>query len=155
LHQAGFASQPNGTHKGDGMVLRDAFITAAVKCAPPANKPTPQEIAACSTFLDRELAGMKQAKVIVALGKIGFDAYLNFLKRRGEIKTKAPYVFAHGATYTMPSGVTLLASFHPSLQNTNTGRLNQRMFLAIFVKARRLLRDHGPVSMRTADLRTK
>src|SRR5215471_16112528 len=74
LYKAGFASQPNGTHKEDGMVLRDAFITAAVKCAPPANKPTPQEITACSTFLDRELAGMKQVKVVVALGKIGFDA---------------------------------------------------------------------------------
>src|SRR5438105_154393 len=82
LHKARFASQPNGTHKADGMVLRDAFITAAVKCAPPANKPTPQEIANCSGFLDRELAGMKQVKLVVALGRISFDAYLNFLKRR-------------------------------------------------------------------------
>lgn len=138
LHRTGFASQATATHVGDGMELRDCYITAAVRCAPPLNKPTPQEIAACAPFLDRELAGMKDVRVLVALGKIGFDAYLNFLKRRGEIKTKAAYVFGHGATYRMPNGVTLLASYHPSLQNTNTGKLTEAMFTEIFRTARKL-----------------
>ena len=83
LHEAGFASQPNATDRNDGLKLKDLYITAAVRCAPPANKPTPQELAECSHFLDREIAGLEKVKVVVALGKIGFDAYLNYLKRRG------------------------------------------------------------------------
>ena len=136
LHAAGFASQPSATHRGDGLELKDAYITAAVRCAPPLNKPTPQEIVACSSFLDRELAGMKSVRVVVALGKIGFDAYLNHLKRARVITSKAAYLFGHGATYKLPNGVTLIASYHPSLQNTNTGKLTERMFLKIFRKAR-------------------
>jgi uracil-DNA glycosylase family 4 len=138
LHAAGFASQPSATHRGDGMRLMGAYITAAVRCAPPMNKPTPQEIVACSGFLDRELAGMKLVKVVVALGKIGFDAYMNHAKRTGVITSKAAYLFGHGATYKLPNGVTLLASYHPSLQNTNTGKLTEKMFLEIFRKARKL-----------------
>lgn len=138
LYQAGFASQPTGTHINDGLKLHDAYITAAVRCAPPANKPTPQEIATCSRFLDRELALLRHVRVVVALGKIGFDAYLAHLKRRGIIASRAAYVFGHGLHYAMPDGRILLASFHPSLQNTNTGRLTERMFLDIFRKARRL-----------------
>ena len=83
LYETGFASQPTATDRNDGMKLRDLYITAAVRCAPPDNKPLPQELAACSTFLDRELAGLEDVKVVVALGKIGFDAYLSYLKRRG------------------------------------------------------------------------
>jgi uracil-DNA glycosylase len=138
LHAAGFASQASATHRDDGMKLIGAYITAAVRCAPPMNKPTPQEIVACSSFLDRELAGMKSVKVVVALGKIGFDAYLNHLKRGRVITSKAAYLFGHGATYKMPNGVTLLASYHPSLQNTNTGKLTKKMFLGIFRKASKL-----------------
>ena len=136
LHAAGFASQPSATHRGDGLELKDAYITAAVRCAPPLNKPTPQEIVACSSFLDRELAGMKSVRVVVALGKIGFDAYLNHLKRARVITSKAAYLFGHGATYNLTNGVTLIASYHPSLQNTNTGKLTEKMFLKIFRKAR-------------------
>ena len=136
LHAAGFASHPSATHRGDGLELKDAYITAAVRCAPPLNKPTPQEIVACSSFLDRELAGMKSVKVVVALGKIGFDAYLNHLKRTRVITSKAAYLFGHGASYKLTNGVTLIASYHPSLQNTNTGKLTERMFLEIFRKAR-------------------
>src|SRR6266850_4711017 len=132
LYQAGFASQPTATHRGDGLQLKDAYITAVARCAPPLNKPTPQEIVACSSFLDRELAGMKSVKVVVALGKIGFDAYLNHLKRAGVITSKTAYLFGHGATYKLPNGVTLIASYHPSLQNTNTGKLTEKMFLEIF-----------------------
>src|SRR3954454_10847684 len=138
LHASGFASQASATHRGDGLKLKDAYITAAVRCAPPLNKPTPQEIVACSSFLDRELAAMKSVKVVVALGKIGFDAYLNHAKRAGVITSKAAYLFGHGATYKMRNGVTLLASYHPSLQNTNTGKLTEKMFLEIFRKARQL-----------------
>src|SRR3954467_11102100 len=107
LHPARFASQPSATHRDDGMELIGAYITAAVRCAPPMNKPTPQEIVACSSFLDREISGMKSVRVVVALGKIGFDAYLNHLKRVGVITSKAAYLFGHGATYELPNRVTL------------------------------------------------
>ena len=138
LHRAGFANQAKATHRGDGLKLEGAYITAAVRCAPPANKPTPLEIASCSTFLDRELAGLKKVKVIVALGRIGFEAYLNYLKRAGIIQSKAAYLFAHGASYRFPDGRILLASYHPSMQNTQTGKLTERMFQKIFHQARRL-----------------
>src|SRR4051812_29315199 len=128
LYKTGFASQPNGTHVNDGLKLHDAYITAAVRCAPPANKPLPLEISTCSEYLDRELALMKKVRVVVALGRIGFDAYLSHLKRGGLIVSRAPYIFAHGKHYVMPDGRILLASFHPSLQNTNTGRLTEAMF---------------------------
>jgi uracil-DNA glycosylase family 4 len=124
LHRTGFANQPNAKHRGDGLILKDAYITAAVRCAPPDNKPTPQEISNCSSFLDRELEGLKSVTVVVALGRIGFDAYLNYLKRHGRLSTKAPYRFAHGAKYEIPDGRILLVSNHPSNQNTNTGKLN-------------------------------
>jgi len=138
LYETGFASQPQATDRNDGLVLRDLYITAAVRCAPPDNKPSPQELANCAPYLDKELAGLKNAKVIVALGKIGFDAYLNSLKRKGELKTKTPYVFQHGANYKMPDGRTLLASYHPSNQNTQTGKLTRSMLVTIFQQARRL-----------------
>lgn len=138
LHRAGFASQPNATHMGDGLELRDLYITAAVRCAPPQNKPTPVEIRNCSGFLDREIAGLKNVRVVVALGKIGFDAYLDYLKRRGLLTSKAQFAFAHAACYEMPDGRILLASYHPSLQNTNTGKLTEKMFLEVFKKARLL-----------------
>jgi len=138
LFETGFANQPTATHRGDGLELKDAYITAAVRCAPPDNKPLPSEIANCAPYLDRELDGLKRVKVIVALGRIGFDAYLNHLKRKNLITAKKLYDFKHGATYPMPNGETLLASFHPSNQNTNTGKLTRAMFLEIFRKAARL-----------------
>lgn len=138
LHRTGFASQPNASHRDDGMVLRGAYITAVARCAPPANKPLPQEIANCSEFLDRELALLKNVKVVVALGRIGFDGYLNYLKRQGLLASRAPYIFRHGVKYKMPDGRWLLASFHPSLQNTNTGRLTEKMFEQVFREARKL-----------------
>ena len=140
LHNAGFASQPTSLQRDDGMQLHDAYITAAVHCAPPANKPSPEEIANCSRHLDREIAALKGLRLMVVLGKIAFDAYLNHLKRRGLLKTKAEFVFAHGATYRMPDGKTLLCAFHPSLQNTNTGKLTEKMLLDVFKKAKKLIR---------------
>ena len=138
LYETGFANQPNATDRGDGLELTDLYITAAVRCAPPANKPLPQELANCAPYLERELQGLKNLKVIVALGKIGFDAYLNYLKRRGQLASKQPYVFKHGARYRMPDGKTLLASYHPSNQNTQTGKLTRPMFVRIFKEAARI-----------------
>ncbi len=138
LYETGFASQPTSTFRDDGMKLTNLYITAAVRCAPPDNKPLPQELAECSHFLDRELAGLVDVKVIVALGKIGFDAYLNYAQRKGMLTSKKPYVFKHGASYRMPDGKVLLASYHPSNQNTQTGKLTRKMFLGIFQEAARL-----------------
>jgi uracil-DNA glycosylase len=135
LHQTGFASQPVATDRNDGMALTDLYITAAVRCVPPDNKPLPEELSACASFLDRELAGLRNLKVVVALGKIGFDAYLNYLKRQGLIPSKKSYVFKHGASYRMPDGKVLLASYHPSNQNTQTGKLTREMFVEIFQAA--------------------
>ena len=141
LHETGFANQATAIDRNDGLVLRDVYITAAARCAPPDNKPLPQELASCASFLDRELDGLKKLKVVVALGKIGFDAYLNYLKRRSVISTKTLYVFRHAARYQIPDGRILLASYHPSNQNTNTGKLTRPMFVEIFQEARRLA-DH-------------
>jgi len=139
LHRTGFANQAKASHREDGLQLTDAYITAAVRCAPPENKPTPQEIANCAPFLDRELDALTNVKVVVALGRIGFDAYLNYLKRRGQITTKAPYVFGHGVKYDLPDGKILLVSYHPSNQNTNTGKLTEKMFTEIFREAAKLV----------------
>lgn len=138
LYETGFANQPNATQWGDGLALKDAYITAAVRCAPPDNKPLPSEIANCAPYLNRELDGLTRVKVVVTLGRIGFDAYLNYLKRRGVLKRKAGYSFGHGMQYRTPDGPILLASYHPSNQNTNTGKLSRQMFLKIFQEAARL-----------------
>jgi uracil-DNA glycosylase len=138
LCETGFANQPNATHCDDGLELKGLYITAAVRCAPPDNKPLPQELANCAPYLDREMDGLKNLKVVVALGKIGFDAYLNYLKRKGQIAGKKLYVFQHGAKYEMPDGKVLLASYHPSNQNTQTGKLTRPMFVRIFEEAAQL-----------------
>jgi len=138
LHETGFANQPTASDRNDGLLLKDLYITAAVRCAPPANKPTPQELAECSQFLDREIAGLERVKVVVALGKIGFDAYLNYLKRRGQPLNRQKYLFKHGFSYRLPDGKVLLASYHPSNQNTQTGKLTREMFVKIFKEAARL-----------------
>jgi uracil-DNA glycosylase family 4 len=138
LHCTGFASQAEARNREDGLALHDAYITAAVRCAPPQNKPLPEEIANCATFLDREMALLKNVRVIVALGRIGFDAYLNYLKRQGVLKSKKEFVFGHGAEYELPDGRILLASYHPSNQNTQTGKLTREMFTEIFRRAARL-----------------
>jgi uracil-DNA glycosylase family 4 len=138
LYETGFANQPGATDCNDGLKLKNLYITAAVRCAPPHNKPLPQELAECSTFLDREIAGLGNLRVIVALGRIGFDAYLNYVKRRSLIASKKPYIFKHGANYRLPDGKTLLASYHPSNQNTQTGKLTRKMFVEIFQEAAEL-----------------
>ena len=138
LYKVGFASQPNAEHRDDGLKLMDCYITAALRCAPPDNKPLPSELANCAPFLDRELALLKKLKVVVALGRIGFDAYLAHLKRIGVLQGRAGYNFGHGAHYAMSHGITLLASYHPSNQNTATGKLTAPMFESVFREARKL-----------------
>jgi uracil-DNA glycosylase len=138
LHETGFASQATAIDRNDGLVLTDLYITAAGRCAPPDNKPLPQELANCAPYLERELGGLKKVRVIVALGRIGFDAYLNYLKRRSLIAGKGAYQFGHGAEYELPDGRFLLASYHPSNQNTQTGKLTKEMFQKIFKRAREL-----------------
>jgi uracil-DNA glycosylase family 4 len=138
LHRAGFASQPTAVDRDDGLELRNLWITAAVRCAPPDNKPLPAELANCSAFTARELDVLSAVKVVVALGKFAFDAYLDEIRRRGLIARKADYRFAHGAEFAIPDGVTLLASYHPSNQNTATGKLSSTMLEAVFARARDL-----------------
>jgi uracil-DNA glycosylase family 4 len=136
LHQLGFASRPKAEHREDGLRLIDCYITAAVRCAPPDNKPLPSELANCAPYLDREFQILSDVKVVVALGKIAFDAYLNYLRRNGVITSRSGYVFRHGAEYALPNGITLLASYHPSNQNTATGKLTAEMFENVFRRAK-------------------
>lgn len=138
LFETGFANQPTAVYREDGLKLKDLFITAAARCAPPDNKPLPGELANCSEYLDRELKGLKRVKVVVALGKIAFDAYLNHLKRHGVLNNRGSFMFQHGAKYKMPDGRILLATYHPSNQNTQTGKLTRAMFLQIFKEASKL-----------------
>jgi uracil-DNA glycosylase family 4 len=138
LYETGFSNQPDATDRNDGLELNDLYITAAVRCAPPDNKPLPQELTNCAVYLDREIKGLRKVRVVVALGKIAFDAYLNFLKGQGLLKSRKDYVFGHGVRYETPNGKILLASYHPSNQNTQTGKLTRAMFLRIFEEAARL-----------------
>ena len=139
LYKVGFASQPTATDRNDGLMLIDCYITAAVRCAPPDNKPLPSELANCAPYLDREFEILRNVKVVVALGKIAFDAYLTHLKRAGVIANRAGYVFGHAAAYAMPNRITLLASYHPSNQNTATGKLTAKMFEDVFRRAKTLV----------------
>lgn len=138
LYDTGFASQPDATSRTDGLKLRYARIASICRCAPPADKPTPQEIRNCASHLSAEIHALKRLRVVVALGRIAFDGYLNFLVGEGVITTRNAYGFAHGAEHRLPNGMVLLASYHPSLRNTNTGRLDRAMFTSIFVRAREL-----------------
>jgi len=140
LHRAGFANQPTSASRGDGLALREAYVTAAVRCCPPANKPAPVEQANCRSYLERELELLANVKAVVVLGKFAFDAYLAVLKRQGKLPARVSYKFGHGACYRLPPPLpALLASYHPSQQNTFTGKLTPRMFDAVFRKARRLI----------------
>jgi uracil-DNA glycosylase family 4 len=138
LHGTGFANMATSQHPEDGLKLTDAFIAAAVRCAPPGNKPTPEEITACLPHLHAEIAALPRIRVVVALGKIGFDAYLQLLRSNGVVARPRP-TFAHGSTARLPSGVTLIGSYHPSRQNTNTGKLTPAMLAAVFRRAKRLI----------------
>jgi uracil-DNA glycosylase family 4 len=139
LYEAGFASQPNSESRDDGLKLKDMWISASVRCAPPANKPTPDEQRNCAHWLDEEVALLTRLKVVVCLGKIGFDAFVAYLLRSGVLKSRTGIQFSHGAEYKLANGMVLMATYHPSLQNTNTGVLTEAMFLKIFMRARELV----------------
>jgi uracil-DNA glycosylase family 4 len=139
LHRARFANMATSQHPRDGLALRDAFIAAAVRCAPPDNKPTPEEIANCLPHLEAELAALPHVRVVVALGRIGFDAYLQLLKKRG-VSIKPRPTFAHGLAHALPNGQTLIGCYHPSRQNTNTGKLTPAMMNRVFRTAAAHLR---------------
>ena len=140
LHETGFANQAGSRARGDGLELRDCYITAAVRCAPPGNKPLPEEFANCRPYLEREIDLLANVKVVVALGRIAFDAYLGVLKRRGQIPGRAGFAFGHAAEHKPAPGLpVLLASYHPSQQNTSTGKLTLAMLLDVFRRARAVL----------------
>ncbi|MBM4125514.1 MAG: uracil-DNA glycosylase [Nitrospira sp.] len=140
LHRFGFANQPRSTHRGDGLALTRCYVAAAVRCAPPANKPRPEEFEACRPYVLEELRRLTQLRVVVALGKIAFDQYLKACRELGHPLPSPLPRFGHNVQYRLPWGVTLLGSYHPSQQNTFTGRLTRPMFHAVFRRARSLAR---------------
>ena len=139
LHRTGFANQPESTAPGDGLRLTGCYVTSAVHCAPPGNRPTADEQGACSAWLDREIGAFDDLRAIVALGGIGFDRVLRVGRRQGwEIPVPKPK-FGHGLEFRITEHLTLISSFHPSQQNTFTGRLTEPMFDAVFRRARALV----------------
>jgi uracil-DNA glycosylase family 4 len=143
LHKAGFANQPQSISREDGMKLKDCYITASCRCAPPLNKLLPQELANCRPYLLSELRWLERVQVIVGLGKVGFDAAVNSLRELGKADFVRRPKFGHGVEYELKRGFFLIGSFHPSQQNTFTGRLTESMLDSIFTRARALLR-RGP-----------
>jgi uracil-DNA glycosylase len=139
LHRAGFASQPESRDADDGLQLRDTWITAAGHCAPPDNKPQPAELRNCRPFFERELELLPDLRVVVVLGKIAFDAYLGILKDRGRIDRVSDFRFGHNMLYDLQP--VLLASYHPSQQNTSTGKLTEAMLNAVFKRAAAIIRS--------------
>jgi uracil-DNA glycosylase family 4 len=142
LHRAGFASQPTSTHRDDGLQLQDAYITAVLHCAPPANKPKPAELDRCRDYLVRELQVLAQVKAVLVLGKIAFDKYLKTLMTMKRLPSRRGLVFRHGAAYPLGKGLpTLFAAYHPSQQNTQTGRLTASMLDRVLADIQQALRS--------------
>ena len=140
LHNTGFASQPESRSRDDGQRLMIAYITAIVHCAPPDNKPAREEIRNCRGYLERELDLLRDVKVVVALGRLAFDNYLSILQGRGIIRSRSAFVFGHNRVFQTGSGQPLLiSSYHPSQQNTSTGKLTEEMLLGVFRRARKIL----------------
>ena len=139
MHRNGFANIPTSQSIHDGLVLTNAYVAAAVRCAPPDNKPTPEEIHACQPHLEAELAHLSNVQVVVALGKIAFDVWWRVMSARGVVVKPRP-TFGHGAVSRPKAGPIVIASYHPSRQNTNTGKLTPQMMSDVFRKAAKLLR---------------
>ncbi len=139
LYRAGFANQPTSTRRDDGLALHNAYLGAVVRCAPPDNKPLPAEIRNCVPYLEAEL-DLLRPRAVLALGRIAFDGYLRLLKERKVIARRATFRFAHGASYQLSGELPrLFASYHPSQQNTQTGKLTRAMFLRVLRQIRRYL----------------
>jgi uracil-DNA glycosylase len=150
LHRAGFANQPASTNRNDGLRLANAYVTAAVRCAPPANKPLPAEILNCRPYLEREL-DLLRPRAVLALGGIAFRTYLKLIKERGAIEDLAAFKFRHGARYHLPPPLPrLFVSYHPSQQNTFTGKLTEAMFLRLLHQIRLFLETGGSAGPRSA-----
>jgi uracil-DNA glycosylase family 4 len=142
LWQAGYANRPQSVSRDDGLRLTDAYITAPVRCVPPDNKPALDEIIRCRPYLTRELAILRKVRVVVALGGIGLNAYLSVLQQAGDITSRTAFPFGHGMRYApSPQGPAILASYHPSQQNTSTGRLTEQMLREIFFQARKMIEE--------------
>src|SRR5260221_6865531 len=137
LHRHGFSNQPHSTGRDDALVLTGCYVTAAARCAPPGNRPTPRELRTCQPYLEAEIALLRDTRVIVTLGLIAHEAWLRASGIRSTLRARPR--FAHGAETLLPDGRTLLASYHPSRQNTNTGRLTSAMWMAVFERARAIL----------------
>lgn len=138
LFRTGFSNQPQSVSRDDGLRLRGAYVTAAARCAPPGNKPLPEEFRNCREYLEREMDLLRHVRVVVALGRIAFDAYLSILQERGRIARRSQFRFAHGVVHELPPPLpSLIASYHPSRQNTQTGKLTPKMFLRVFEAARK------------------
>jgi uracil-DNA glycosylase family 4 len=144
LHATGFASQATSVSKDDGLVLRDCYISAAARCAPPDNKPDPQELRNCRGYLEQELDLLAELKVIVALGRIAFDTYLSILRDRSRIASRSAFEFGHNRIQPAQDGLpVLISSYHPSQQNTSTGKLDDQMLRAVFRNAARIIARAG------------
>jgi uracil-DNA glycosylase family 4 len=160
LHRFGFANQPASTHRGDGLALIGTYVTAAARCAPPDNKPTPEEFDACRPYLERELQLQTRVRVVVALGRVAFDAYLRTRRAAGQPVPHPRPRFAHAACHDL-GNLTLIGSYHPSQRNTQTGFLTHAMFDRVFATARRIIdgaalenqdEKQGPASRRPPSL---
>ena len=139
LHRFGYATQAESVSRSDGMELTDCYISAAARCAPPGNKPSQAELDSCQPFLERELALLKRLRVVLALGHIAHRQYLRAAGWWANLAPRNRPTFGHGTTAELPNGIVLLSSYHPSRQNTNTGRLTREMWDRVFRKARGLL----------------
>jgi uracil-DNA glycosylase len=150
LHRAGFANQAASTNRGDGLRLANAYVAAAVRCAPPANKPLPAEILNCRPYLEREL-DLLRPRAVLALGGIAFSTYLKLIKERRAVAGLTAFKFRHGACYPLPAPLPcLFASYHPSQQNTFTGKLTEAMFLRLLLQIRRFLETSVSAGRRSA-----
>jgi len=142
LYKTGFASQPESRSREDDLALDNVYVTAAVRCAPPANKPSREEIITCRQYLEREMVLLSDVQVVVALGRLAFDVYLSILRDQGHIRSRSAFVFAHNRTHRPgPNLPRLISSYHPSQQNTLTGRLTEPMLRAVFARARRVVKN--------------
>ena len=140
LYEAGFASQPTSRHRGDGLELRNCYITAALRCAPPGNKPRPEELRNCRPYLEKELQLLERVRAVLALGRIAFESYLRVVGGREGFPPLSSFRFAHGASYELPDGLPrLFASYHPSQQNTQTGKLMPEMMRRVLTDIREFL----------------
>ena len=140
LFETGFASQPTSVSRDDGLALIDAYISAAVRCAPPDNKPLSEEIRNCRPYLEKELELFRNLRVVVALGRLAFDVYLAILREQGKIARRSDFVFGHNQVHhTGPGQPVLISSFHPSQQNTSTGKLTEKMLVDVFRRAQKIL----------------